>query len=485
MSTATYPVNEAMLREWFADCGDVKLMTHQVGKEEVRSEVLLIYSDGMVDKVKITQLVLPPLQATTLRIDEAIPLLPIELIPLLPEQHDEASISTLVFSGNLLLYFEAIGKMYLFDIANIPGRYPEESNIEVSIRGPKDGFTENIEQNLALIRRRIPSTTLACEFWELGTRSRTKTALLFLKDVTQDEVIEDIRSRLNAISLESVLTLAHLEDVLNTSYIGLFPLLAHSGRPDFVSQCLIDGRFVIMLDGNPTASIAPATLPLLLKSPEDAHFPYLSVAFGRLLRLLGFFISIFLPGFFISLNNFHQDQLPFPLLATITNSRLGLPFSATQEMLFILILMEIFREAGARLPSSIGQTLTVVGGLIIGDAAIRAGLISPTMVVVTAITIVASSTIGNQTLGGILATLRFTVFFISASIGLFGFFMSFLLLLVYLASMHSFGLPYLSPISPLNLRDLPKAILKLPRNAYKRRPEALQTKEPDKGESES
>ncbi|WP_020618964.1 spore germination protein [Paenibacillus daejeonensis] len=484
MNSAVHTIDEAVLRQWFADCGDVTCISHPIGKEEHDRKVWLIYSSGLIDSSKITQFVLPPLQNIPLGIDKTIPLLPIELVALRPDQYNEQEIGTLVFSGKLVLFFEANAKLYFFDIADIPGRPPEESNLEVSIRGPKDGFTDNIEQNLALIRKRIRSTTLSCELWELGTRSQTKTALLYLKDVAEDEMIDDIRNRLNHISIDSILTLAHLEDVLNDSHVPLFPLLAHSGRPDFIAQCLINGRFVLLLDGNPTASVAPATLPLLLKSPEDAHFPFLSVAFARFLRLIGFFISIFLPGFFISLNNFHQDQLPFPLLATITNSRLGLPFSAAQEMLFILILMEIFREAGARLPTSIGQTLTVVGGLIIGDAAIRAGLISPTMVVVTAITIVASSTIGNQTLGGVLATLRFTVFFISAILGLFGFFMCFLLLLIYLGSMNSFGVPYLSPIAPLNIRDLPKALFKLPRKEYRRRPAALNTKEPDKGEDQ-
>ncbi len=213
----------------------------------------------------------------------------------------------------------------------------------------------------------------------------------------------------------------------------------------------------------------------VLKTAEDLHNSFLAVVFQRLLRVLGLVFALFLPGFWIALNTFHVDQLPLPFLATIFVSRLGLPISSTIEIFLMLVLFELFREAGTTLPKSVGQTLAVVGGLIIGDAAIRAGLTSPTMLVVVGLTVVSTFAITSQVLSGTISIMRIYVLILSAFLGMFGFCIGVISVILYLASLESFGLPYLSPLSPFSKKDFVSGLLAKPWMWRKRRPKTLHT----------
>ncbi|MFF3119163.1 spore germination protein [Bacillus subtilis] len=207
--------------------------------------------------------------------------------------------------------------------------------------------------------------------------------------------------------------------------------------------------------------IAPANLFLLVKAPEDIHFTALAATFGQTLRLLGLSVSLLLPAFFVAILSYHQDQLPYYLLATLGINRLGIPFDVAVEMFIALLFLEILREAGIRLPSAVGSTVTVVGGLILGDAAIRAGFLSPGIVVIGAITQIFGSTLSSLSLAGTISTLRFFLFILSATLGIYGFFLGLFIVLSHLASLRSCGLPYLAPISP-PFKDLANALFRLP-----------------------
>ncbi|MNZ96190.1 Spore germination protein XA [compost metagenome] len=226
--------------------------------------------------------------------------------------------------------------------------------------------------------------------------------------------------------------------------------------------------------------VGPAGLSLLLKSPEDIHFNYAYVSFARLIRIVSLFFSIFLPALWVSLMAFHQDQIPFRIMATISVSRLGLPFPSQIEMFILLMLLEIFREAGVRLPNAIGQTLTSIGGLIIGDAAIRAGLVSPSVVVIGAITAVSSVTLVNQSLTSIVSIMRFFFFFAACFLGMYGVILGIVLFIAYMASQKSFGVNFLAPLSPLLIRTLIPSFLRLPWFMLKRRPGSLEPQDKDR-----
>lgn len=330
-----------------------------------------------------------------------------------------------LFSGELIIFNHHLNDLYFLPVSNLPKRGPEESNMESSIRGPRDGLVENISDNMALIRQRLKTSSLKSIDYTIGERSRTKILLLYINDIMNPSILEDVKKRLDSIKVDSVASSCEIEEFLYDKTFSLFPLMENSGRPDFAVQSLTQGRFVIIVDGNPTCLIGPANLNQLLYSPEDAHDSFFYVSMVRVLRFLAISTTIFLPGFYISLITFQLDQIPYSLIATISASRIGLPISAPMEVFIMLVLFELFKEAGVRLPKAVGQTVAVLGGLFIGDAAIRAGLTSPSCLVIVAVTVISGYILSNQTLAGNLVILRFLVLAFSGLFGLYGFFISF------------------------------------------------------------
>jgi hypothetical protein len=369
--------NARWIRSACALCQDVKSQKLQFHTEAGIRIALLLYCEGLADIKQITHTIVPSLEELLLsnQPPDTWNVAPLSI------ETDWENVIAKVFQGALAVFVDGIGKAYMLDISNPPQRNPEQPNTEVSVRGPRDGFVEELTVNLALVRKRLNTRSLACEKFVLGRRSLTRAALLYIEDILDPEVRNEIRNRLSNINFDAVYTSSQLEEYLADSSFSLVPLFHYTGRPDNVVTSLLLGRFAILLDGLPTALIGPANFFLQMKSPEDFHVNYLYVIMERLVRLLGFVVSVFLPGFYVAITTYHQDQIPLTLLATFIAARKGVPFPTPVEAFIMLILFEMFREAGLRLPGVIGQTLAVVGGLIIGESAIRAGLTSPSMLV--------------------------------------------------------------------------------------------------------
>ncbi|WP_404447081.1 spore germination protein [Sutcliffiella horikoshii] len=364
-----------------------------------------------------------------------------------------------VFSGYFIVYLHPSNYFLAFELADVPKREPSESNTEISIKGPKDGFTEELFINIALIRKRLKSPYLFNENFEIGKLSKTAVSLLYLDDRVNKEMLSEVRSRLEQMETESLVSSGQLEQWLSNRTFSLFPLFDYIGRPDFAVECILRGRFIVIVDGSPMILIGPNNVFVLLKSPEDIHFPYHTVAFQRIFRIIGFFIAVMLPGFWIAISAVNVDQLPFQLLNTVSLSREGLPIPLGLEAFFILGLFELLREAGIRMPKAVGQTVAIVGGLIIGDAAIRAGLASATMIVVVALTAVATFTLVNQSLTGTVSVLRIYIMLLGVFLGIYGVFIGLFSILFYLARLESFKVGYLEPISTLSFKDILSALL--------------------------
>lgn len=373
-----------------------------------------------------------------------------------------------LFAGIVILLFSDRESFYEFNIASLPARKPEESTMELSLKGPRDGFVEKLSVNIALVRMRMRTPNLHIEYFIIGTETKTEIGLLYMADQAKPELVEEAKRRLRSILIPSLQGAGELEELISDRPKSLFPLVNYVGRPDFVVQSLMKGRVAILVDGTPASLIAPGNMTLLIKSPEDAHLPFYYVSMERLLRLIGLFVAMFLPGFWIALCSFNTDQIPFSLLATVTMSRIGLPISATMEMFLMLVMFELFREAGVRLPRPVGQTVSVVGGLIIGDAAIRAGITSPTMLVVAAVSAVSTFTLVNQSLAGSVSVIRFYVLILSSIFGMYGYFVSMFSVLLYMCSLESFGLPYMAPLAPIRFKELVVAVLNKPWSSYKK-----------------
>ncbi|GIP18986.1 spore germination protein [Paenibacillus montaniterrae] len=392
-----------------------------------------------------------------------------------------SKMSSLLFEGNVLCAIPHLKLIMSINIADIPTRTPEESASEITIRGPKDGLVEDIGTNIALLRKRIRSEHLYVESYSIGTLTNTKMALLYMEDIANDQMIATVKGRIDNIDTEQLVTIGQLEEMIGDKTY-LFPTVDYSARPDFIVECLLNGRFVIILDNNPMVIIAPGNVFQLLKSPEDNYFPLLASNISRLFRLFALITSIFIPGFYIAITTFHPDQLPFTMLATISISRMGIPMEASIEMFLIMTFMEMFREASIRMPGSMSHTITVVGGLIIGEAAIRAGLVSPIIVVVAAISIITGAILVNQSLANSVVFYRFLAFVLSSFLGIYGFITAYIIFILFLSRLQSFGVPYLAPLSPLNLRGFLISIFQTPLRFREKRPAYLHTKKTKKDE---
>lgn len=444
--------------------------------------VHFVTCDAMIDQQLMNEVVVPRIQQLfektsheTLekRIEEELHIPDIKKV----EKIQEAS--TLVYRGEVLIYFEKEQLLYASNIGKKPNRNPEESRMEVLIKGPRDNFIEDISVNIALIRKRLPTDSLCVEKLEVGRRSKTSVAILYFEDIASKKILEEIKTQLEKVDFDIVFSGELLMEKVNKSS-AVLPRNDYTGRPDFAVQSLVRGRFIILVDGVAYAVITPVNLFLLLKAGEDVEYPVAFSSVERLLRIFGLLIGLLLPAFWLALTTFHQDQLPFQLLATIVQANTGLPLPSVLEMLLMLLMFELFREAGLRLPTVIGGTISVVGGLIVGDAAIRAGLTSPAMIVVIAISTIATFTLVNQSLVSSIAILRVLFILITSVLGLFGFFMALYFLLIYLCNIRVFGVSYMNIATDLSWSDIKKSMLRLSPKHYTKRPKMLHPKDKDR-----
>ncbi|MEK5396073.1 spore gernimation protein GerA [Paenibacillus sp. VTT E-133280] len=459
-------VTEESLKQRFKDCEDVHFKIYPGYNVGDKPWGILIFDKMMCDSVTISETFLPVIHRLWGQsLTDQQPTNPTQLeaqLSLKKLPADEKSIIQNVFSGYAVLVFPDQSDCYAFNAPSNINRTPEDASTEISVKGARDGFVESLEVNVALIRKRLKTTDLIYTSYTLGEVAGVNVGVLYLKERVIPEMVTEIEDRLNSYTGDAPSGIGELIEHISPYKFSLLPIFDYSGRPDFTHDSLMRGRLILILDGNPVALIAPASFMQLLFSAEDPHLPFYFAFPWRVLRLLGVIISIFLPGFYISLMSYHQDQIPFSLLSTVANTRLGLPFPGAFEMLLILFLMSLLREAGSRMPSSVGGTITVVSGIIIGDAAIRGGLFSPTVTVIAAMSFVAGATLANQDFVYSQTLMRIFTLFFSSVLGLFGFFISVFFLILYTSSHRPFGQPFLAPFSPFSIQKILRNFMRLP-----------------------
>ncbi|MGM9949640.1 MAG: spore germination protein [Lysinibacillus sp.] len=394
------------------------------------------------------------------------------VLPQLKKVDDLASCERLLFTGQCLMYFMNQRVLLVTNISQKPNRQPEDTSLEVPVKGPRDNFIEDLATNIALVRKRLPTSTLVVDKMQIGVRSKTEVAILYFDDIADKEILSNIKAQLEKVDVDIVFSGEILFETINKK-VSFFPKTEYTGRPDFAIQALIRGRYAIFIDGTTYAILLPTNFFLLLKTGEDNEYPAVYTSFQRAIRLSGIVFGLLLPAFWLALTTFHQNQIPLQLLATVVQANTGLPLPSVLEMLLMIFFFELFREAGLRLPSVIGGTISVVGGLIIGDAAIRAGITSPAMVVVIAISTISGFTLVNQSLLASVTILRIVFVIITSFFGLFGFFSCIYFTLVYLSQIKTFGVPYLNIGSDLEPKAILKSLFRLEGEKYKKRPKML------------
>ena len=390
-----------------------------------------------------------------------------------------AKVIDAVTVGDAVLFFDGVPRAIVVAAPGWPQRPVIEPPTESVVRGPRDGFVETIRVNETLIRRRIKDPRLRFDQFEIGRLTKTKVSVGYIEGVADPDVVDEVRGRLSGIDVDSILESGYLEEYIQDSTWSLFPQVLRTERPDTVAANLLEGRVAVFTDNTPFVIVLPATFSMFLSSPEDYYERFPIGALIRNLRYIAFVIALVLPGLYIAITTFHQELLPTDLILAIASARQGVPFPALVEALLLEVLFEVLREAGVRLPRVIGQAVSIVGALVVGEAAVSAGLVSPAMVIVVAMTAIASFATPVFSVAISARILRFVFMLAASAVGLFGIQVVALLLLLHLVSLRSFGVPYLSPITPYRRSDLVKdVILRAPMWAMRTRPKAVSRENP-------
>ncbi|WP_028548468.1 spore germination protein [Paenibacillus sp. UNC451MF] len=448
------------------------------GTESIAAAV--VYIDGMSDSSAINSYINDVLRHSLNMVSHSNPtdgmktaLLAKELLIGIGSIHTESEMASLykyLLSGEAIIFLDGFDEAYLACIREWKGRDVTESTNQTSVRGPRESFTETLRINTSLIRRKIKDTRLRLETISIGRTTKTDVTIMYIKEVAKPSVIELARSRLRSIDIDSVLDSGFLEELIEDNKLSLFPTIYNSELPDNVAAQLLEGKVAILVDGTPNILLVPTQLVTFFQSTEDYYQPAIYASLLRLLRFGSVFISLLLPSLYIAITTFHRDMLPASLLISLAAQREGVPFPAFVEALGMEVTFEILREAGLRMPRAIGQAVSVVGTLVIGQAAVEAGIVSAAMVIVVSVTAISTFTLPSYSMSIPIRILRFTFMGVAASFGLFGIIMGLFVLLLHLCALKSFGEPYMSPFSPYRKTDLEDTIVRLPRWLMFKRP---------------
>jgi len=387
----------------------------------------------------------------------------------------EASLT--VLSGDTLLLVEGTDKVLSVNTRGLPQRGIEEPKRETGVRGPHEGFVENFRTSIAQLRMRIKSPDLTIETMRGGSHTNTDVAFCYMKGIANPKVVEEVRRRLRRIThTDHLLESGNIEELIEDDPYSPFPQVENTERPDKAASQVLEGRVIIFTDTSPFVLIVPTLFWQFIQSSDDYYQRWMG-SFIRVIRIIGLFMALFLPSVYVALTTYHQEMLPFGLILAIASSREGIPFPAFVEAFLMEVIFELLREAGIRLPMQIGQAVTIIGALLIGEAAIMANLVSPAMVIVVAATGIASFLVPGFNLAIALRILRFGIIILAGTLGLFGVMIALILLTTHLVSLRSFGIPYTAPLAPLNLRDLKDVLIRPPLWALDKRPHSIRTRD--------
>jgi len=380
-----------------------------------------------------------------------------------------------ILSGDTLMFIEGLECCYVIASRMWPVRSVSEPSSETAIRGSRDGLQKPLDFNTALVRRRIKDTRLKIVSDKLAKRSKTDVAILYIEDIVNKEVLSELKKRIEIINIDAVLDSGYVEQLIQDSIWSPFPLVQSTERPDVVAAALYEGRVAILVDNSPFALIVPATLPNFFQSPDDYYQRWIYSSIVRVIRFLAILISLVLPALYIAVICFNTDILPTKLIYSIAASKEGVPFSAYVEVIIMEFSIAILMEAIIRLPKAIGSTIGIVGGLIIGQAAVSAGVVSPIMIIIVSITVLTSFVIPNYQVSTAFRLVRYFIIIADTVAGLYGIMFGLIALLIHLTRLKSFGIPYLSPAVSTEKGDLKDMFIRFPTRYLKTRPKYMKT----------
>ena len=383
-----------------------------------------------------------------------------------------------LLTGDTILLVEGQAVALLLSTKGWEKRAIQEPEAEQIIQGPHEGFTENLRTNTALLRRKIAIAGLHFEEMKLGQRTQTTIAIAYLKGVVNEKLVKEVRTRLKRINIDFILDANYLQEFITDAPFSLFPTVAFTERPDVAAAKILEGRVAILIDGTPLVNTVPVLLVEFFQSPDDYNFPYYYATMIRWFRYLSFSLAVLAPALFVALGSYHQELIPTPLMITLQTATEGTPFPLVIEVVMMGLVFEILREAGVRLARPFGQTISIVGALVIGEAAVTAGLVGAPTIIVIALTAIATFVVPGLLGPGIFLRLIYTI--LGGVLGAYGILTGVLITLIHLASLRSFGVPYLAPLAPVIPADLKDVLVRAPLWALETRPRLIGWPQPQR-----
>nr|WP_041580704.1 spore germination protein [Bacillus sp. 1NLA3E] len=465
------------LEQKLSNSSDYKRIEFVNQKTNLRFQLAFI--SNLIDESILQKSVLPYLLEQAFQsLEDIVKIVPISDIQI---SEDISLVEQKIFNGYVLLTIESTNKTMAFIAAHKElVRSITTPEIEFSVLGPKESFVESIGQNLNLIRKRIPIKELIVEELQVGKLSKTKIAILHIDGITDKENVKTVKQRIGDLQFDMITDSSYLVQLISDNGNSPFPQLLDTERPDRVAAILAEGKVAIVVDGSPQVLIAPTTLVEFFSSFEDYFLNWIVASFFRLIRLFSVAFSILITPIYVATLNYHYELIPRDLLITLVSSRQLIPLPPILEALFLELTIELLREAGARLPTKVGQTMGIVGGIVIGTASVEAALTSNVLLIIVALSALASFTTPVYKMSNTIRLLRFPFMIFAELWGLVGIVFCFCLLMTHLLRLKSLGRPFLEPIYPPRMADIKDAFVRLSFSQLSTRPSYLRTEKPDR-----
>ncbi|OLO39205.1 hypothetical protein BTR23_09120 [Alkalihalophilus pseudofirmus] len=460
--------NFSRVNELLNECTDFIVREFSL---ENNTRCFLLFIQGMADSDQLYDQALRPLlqkfftaQDQMEKTEESISL------SQLKHENNYKKVLENVLNGDTALFIDGYTDCLILNVKGADRRGIEEPPTEATIRGPREGFTENIKINTSLIRYRIKSKKLKMISFEIGEETKTKVIVAYMDGIVDPAVIDELKSRIQDIEIDGILESGYIEELIEDSTYSPFPQIHHTERPDTVAAQLLEGQFAIFTDNTPFVLTGPITFWKLMQASEDYYERYLMGNLIRWLRYLFLLVALYLPGIYVAVITYHHDMIPTNLMFSVAAAREPIPFPAIVEVLIMEITFEALREAGIRLPRIVGQAVSILGALVIGTAAVEAGIVSAPMVIIVSLTGIASFTIPKFNLAISIRMLRFPIMFFASLLGIFGIMVCTMFIALHLCKLRSFGVPYLSGFAPYNTDEQKDILIRAPRWAMTFRP---------------
>ncbi|MDF2511824.1 MAG: putative rane protein [Herbinix sp.] len=471
-------INSKAIKELFSQSSDILIRPIKINQNNITFHIFCV--DGLIDSMLVDESIFQ-----TMLVDPILKEYQTERSVMdyllsggsnhvfTTEESDYQLLLKTVLSGNVALIFDSEKKAIVYDIKKFEKRSVSEPTEEGVVKGAKEAFIEVMRTNTALIRRRIRSEHLVIESLTVGKLSKTDMSLCYISNIANLELVEKIKQKIKAIDIDNISTPAFIEEFLIEHKKSLFPQIMYTQRPDRISANLSDGRVALVVDGIPFVYLLPCQLPMLMQSPEDYANHFFVGSALRFIRYLSMIITLFLPAFYIAATTYQNQMLPVQLALSTQQAKENVPFSSSSEVLGLLVAFEILIEAGLRLPKAVGTAMSILGGIVVGQSAVSANLISPLVVVVVSLAGISGFMMPNQDLSSGIRVIRFVFAFLAAAGGFLGLAIGLILIITHLCSIDNYGVAYLSPFVDIDESNHKDTLFRFPVKYFRKRPQAI------------